>query len=48
MKIQVEVFWVVTPCGVSEVRAAPIFTLKMEAAWASETPHGVTTQKTST
>jgi hypothetical protein len=44
VKIQVEVFWVVTPCSV------------VEAAWTSETSvsyhittrHGVTTQETST
>jgi hypothetical protein len=32
---QVEVFWLVTPCGVSEVHAASIF--RVEAAWTSET-----------
>jgi hypothetical protein len=48
VKIQVEVFWVVTPfsvvvnTNVSEDHAASIFTvmvftLKMEAAWSSET-----------
>jgi hypothetical protein len=37
--LQVEVVWVVTPCSVvvgyqrSEVHAASIFTLKVEAAW---------------
>jgi hypothetical protein len=33
---QGEVFWIVTPC-ISELHAASIFTLKMEAAWTSET-----------
>jgi hypothetical protein len=33
---QVEVFWVVTLCGVV-VGYQPIFTVKMEAAWTSET-----------
>jgi hypothetical protein len=34
MDIQVEVSWVVTPCNVT---AGYHFTLKMEAAWTSET-----------
>jgi hypothetical protein len=41
--LKVEVLWAVTPCGVVErhqiweVHAASNFTLKMEAAWTSET-----------
>jgi hypothetical protein len=38
MKINVAVSWVLTPCSdVVEYHAASIFTLKMEAAWSSET-----------
>jgi hypothetical protein len=58
VKIQVQVFWVVTPCNVvvgnnvSEVHAAYIFTVKIEATRSLVTTlpchklHGVTTQKT--
>jgi hypothetical protein len=48
MKIQVTIFWVVTPHSdvhVSKVHAASIFTLKMEAAW-SKSLQDITIQKT--
>jgi hypothetical protein len=48
VKIQVGVFWVVTPCSVS-VRYQRFFKVKMEAARSYTTPlHGVRTQKIST
>jgi hypothetical protein len=58
VNIQMEVFWVVMPCSIvvgtiiSEIHAASIYEMKMEAEWTFETLvsttslHCVTTQKT--
>jgi len=37
VKVQVEGFWVVTPCGVVVRQHVWIFTLKMESTWSSKT-----------